>query len=310
MPTDKLAQHEEYLKKQYKNRLETLKDIHHEDRFFETELGNNLLELKNVMHDLAEKGKKITAREIKAVIANKNVKAELRKFIYARVGHLVKEAEYLKNVAKTIENEKYDSKHLEHFVENIEPYLKHLREEKQREAEHVLHDVKQAFASLLHPITAQEHRLAKVLEKNVHLLRNVLHKDELEHLSANLHKGDFVESLKNKFGEHKTGKALYHFIEHHAAIKTLPEKMVERGKKIFLHELPKHEKLFKIADMLNERAEILEEKANKKIRKILGKQIKAIEYKWQQAKKGSSKLLDQALEHHSKMEKFYKKINL
>ncbi|MBS3158918.1 hypothetical protein J4206_06545 [Candidatus Woesearchaeota archaeon] len=236
MPTDKLAQHEEYLKKQYKNRLETLKDIHHEDRFFETELGNNLLELKNALHDIADNGKKITIKEIKAVISNKNIKAELRKFILARVGHLVKEAEYLKNVATAIENEKHDSKHLEHFVENLEPYLKHLREEKQREAEHVLHDVKQAFASLLHPITAHEHRLARVLEKNVHLMRNVLHKDELEHFAANIHKSDFVESMKNKFGEHKTGKALYHFIEQHTAVKTLPERLIVHGRKIFSRE--------------------------------------------------------------------------
>ncbi len=310
MSINKLTQHEEYLKKQYKNRLEGLKDIHVEDRFFETELGSSLLELKNALHDLADKGRKITSKEIKAVIGNKNIKTELRRFIYARVGHLVKEAEYLKNVAKAIENEQHNSKQLEHFVENIENYLKHLREEKQREAEHVLHDVKQAFASLLHPITAHEHRLARVLEKNVHLMRTVLHKEELRHLAENIHKEDFVEHLKNKFGEHKTGKALYHFIEQHTEVRTLPERLMERGRKIFGRELTKHEVLFKIADMLNERAERLEEKANKTIRKIIGKQIKAIEYKWEQAKKGSSKLLDQALEHHSKMERFYRKIGL
>ncbi len=310
MTINSLNKHEEYLKRQYKNRLETLKDIHHEDRFFETELGSNLLELKNIMHDLAEKGKKITVKELKAFFGNKNIKIELRKNIYGRIGQLLKEAEYLKNVAKAIENEKHDSKHLEHFVENIESYLKHLREEKQNEVKHVFHEFKHTFTSLLHPITAHEHRLAGLLEKNVHLMRSVLHKDELMHFADNLHKEDVISGMKRRFGENKTGKALYHFIEQHTAIRSLPERLTERGKRLFSRELTKHEVLFKIADMLNERAERLEEKVNKSIRKILGKQIKAIEYKWAQAKKGSSRLLDQALEHHSKMEKFYKKIGL
>ncbi|MBI2135548.1 hypothetical protein HYU06_00580 [Candidatus Woesearchaeota archaeon] len=310
MPTDKLAQHEEYLRKMHKNRLESLKDIHHEDRFFETGLGNNLLELKNAVHDLAEKGKKITSKEIKAVIGNQNIKTELRKFIYARVGHLIKEAEYLKNVACAIENEKHDSKHLEHFVENIESYAVHLKKEREREVEHLLHNFRHTFASLLHPITAHEHKLAGLLEKNVHLLRTLLHKDELRHFAENLHNDDVINKMKERFGENKTGKALYHFIEQHTKLKSLPEKLIERGRKVFSRELTKHEVLFKIADMLNERAEILEEKANKKIRKIIGKQIKAIEYKWEQAKKKSSKLLDEALEHHSKMERFYRKIGL
>lgn len=310
MTLTNLNKHEEYLKKQYKNRLESLKDIHEEDRFFETELGNSLLEMKNIMHDLAEKGKKITIKEIKAFLGNKNIKAEMRKEIYARIGHLLKEAEYLKNVAKAIENEKNDSKHLEHFVENIESYLLHLREEKERQVEHLLHNFKHTFASLVHPITAHEHRLAGLLERNVHLLRTVLHKDELRHFADNLHTDDVIKDMKKRFGENKTGKALYHFIEHHTEVKSLPQRVIERGRKIFSRELTKHEVLFKIADMLNERAEILEEKANKTIRKVVGKQIKAIEYKWAQAKKGSSRLLDQALEHHSKMERFYKKIGL
>jgi hypothetical protein len=310
MPQHKITKHEEYLKKVHKHRLETVKDVHDEDRFFSTELGGHLVELKNALHDLLGEKKKFSGMRLKKVLGNRKLKSGLRKLINVRIGHLVREAEYLKRVAKSLENDDHKCSVLKHFIENINDYKKHLLEEKQRGVEHFGHHVKHVFASLLHPVTAQEHRLANKLEKSRHLLHDVLHRDELSHLGEVLHSEDFVKSMQDKFGKDKTGNALKHLIDKGSKVKSVSEKLVERGRRLVSREKMDHEFLWDISDMLNRRAEILEEKANKEIRNLLRKQIKSIELKWKIAKKKSSKLLDKALDHHSEMEKFYKEIGL